>query len=56
MEQAQERGVRVYGLSSCCIGEEHVSRSSTVVLGYARLSEEQINRGTGLLREAWKES
>lgn len=56
VEQAQERGVRVYGLSSCCIGEEHVSRSSTVVLGYARLSEEQINRGTGLLREAWKES
>lgn len=54
-EQAAERGVKVYGLSSSFIHKHHNNRPSTILLGYANLSEDQIKKGAGLLCEAWKE-
>lgn len=50
---AAERGVRVYGISGYYIHQEHNQMPSTVVAGYANLSEEEIIRGAGLLTEAW---
>ena len=50
---AADAGVRVYGLSSYDIHPEHQLRSSTVVLGYASLGEDEIRRGAKLLNECW---
>lgn len=50
---AAAAGVRVYGLSSYYIHPEHNRRPSTVVLGYASLSEEEIRRGAKLLHGCW---
>lgn len=50
---AARAGVRVYGLSAYVIRQNHVSYPSTVVLGYANLSEGQITEGMRRLREAW---
>lgn len=55
IRRAEEKGVKVYGLSSYFIYSHRRCRSSTVLLGYARLSEEQIKRGAELLWEAWRE-
>lgn len=55
VEQAGKKGVKVYGLSSYYIRQHHDNRPSTVILGYANLSEEQIKRGVELLKTAWKE-
>ena len=48
VEQAEKMGVKVYGLSSYYIHQHHNNRPSTVILGYANLSEEQIKRGVEL--------
>lgn len=53
LEQAQKSGVKAYGLSSYFIHPQHNSYPSTVVLGYANLSEEQIVQGIRLLKQAW---
>lgn len=53
VEQASEAGVKVYGLSSCFIHPEHDRYPSTVMLGYASLSEAEIEQGTALLNKAW---
>ena len=53
IRKAAEAGVRVYGLSSYFIHPEHNHRPSTVVLGYASLSEEQIVDGIHLLKTCW---
>ena len=53
IRKAAEAGVRVYGLSSYFIHPEHNHRPSTVVLGYASLSEEQIIDGIHLLETCW---
>ena len=50
---AAHAGVRVYGLSGFFIHEEHAEKKNTVVLGYARLDEEQIREGAGLLLKAF---
>jgi len=55
VERAAQKGVKVYGLSSHFIHEGHNDRPSTVLLGYAKLSVEQIKKGAGLLWEAWQE-
>lgn len=49
-------GVRVYGLSSYYIHPEHNRHPATVVLGYASLSMEQIERGAQLLLRCWDSS
>ena len=53
IRKAAEAGVRVYGLNSYFIHPEHNHRPSTVVLGYASLSEEQIADGIHLLKTCW---
>ena len=53
IRKAAEAGVRVYGLNSYFIQPEHNHRPSTVVLGYASLSEEQIVDGIHLLKTCW---
>lgn len=53
VEEAGKAGVRVYGLSAYYIHQHHNNRPSTVILGYAKLSEEQIEEGARRLKEAW---
>lgn len=53
IRKAAEAGVRVYGLNSYFIHLEHNHRPSTVVLGYASLSEKQIIDGIHLLETCW---
>ena len=50
---AADRGIRVYGLSDCLIGKPEKQFESTVMLGYASLSESDIQEGTRGLIEAW---
>ena len=49
--RAENAGVKVYGLSDYCIGENQ--RSATILLGYANLSEEEIREATAILKEVW---
>lgn len=52
---AFEKGVKVYGISSFYFEQDGVKPpTSTVLLGYAALSNEQISRGVSGLAEAWK--
>ena len=51
--RAAALGVKVYGISGCFIQPEESRFGSTVMLGYASLSEEEIRRGTELLARAW---
>ena len=51
---ARERGVRVYGISSYLIHPVSGGLSSTIVAGYANLSEQDIIQGVKLLAESWK--
>lgn len=53
LEKAAERKIRVYGLSGFYMEEARVKETSTIVLGYAGLTEEEIRKGVGLLREAF---
>lgn len=55
VKRAEEAGVRVYGMSGCFIHPEHNVYPSTVMLGYANLREEDIERGCGLLKRVWTE-
>ncbi|RGY99676.1 PLP-dependent aminotransferase family protein [Clostridium sp. AM58-1XD] len=54
-EAALKAGARVYGLSSWLIGDGEVPKEwqGTVALGYANLTEKEIERGVGLLKKAW---
>ena len=54
VEEAGKAGVKVYGLSSHYIRRPLEERPSTVILGYAKLSEEQIEEGAGRLCRAWR--
>lgn len=55
VKAAEQTGVKVYGLSGFFIHKEHERRKQTVILGYARLGEEEIREGAALLVKAWKE-
>ena len=52
LAKAEEKKVRVYGLSGFCMEERRAKESHTIVLWYAGLTEEEIRKGVGLLREA----
>lgn len=52
LAKAEEKKVRVYGLSGFCMEEGRAKESHTIVLGYAGLTEEEIRKGVELLREA----
>lgn len=51
--RAKESGVRVYGLSRYVIHPEHNQYPSTVILGYANLTEAMIKEGCRRLKAAW---
>lgn len=51
--KAEQAGVRVYGMSGYFIHEEHNTYPSTVVLGFASLTEKEIREGLELLKLAW---
>lgn len=53
VEQAGKLGVRVYGLSDFYIHAVHNDSLPTIVLGYANLTEEEIQKGTALLQKAY---
>jgi len=53
IKKAGEKSVGVYGLSSYYIGEYPENYEGTILLGYADLSEEEIEAGISLLKEAW---
>ncbi len=52
---AAEQGIKVYGLSSYFIHNEHNQYPPTLVLGYATLTKEEIEEGISLLDKAWKD-
>lgn len=52
---AEQMGVRVYGLSGFYIKKEEPQETGTIILGYARLDEETIREGAGLLIRAMEE-
>ena len=53
IEQAEEKEVKVYGLSEYYIGEKK-DRDATILLGYANLSEDAIKDASRILCEIWK--
>ena len=53
IKEAEKLKVKVYGLSDCFIHEEQNMYPSTVILGFAKLTEEEIIKGLKLLKEAW---
>lgn len=55
VERAARAGVKVYGLSRYFICPEHDRYPSTVLLGYANLTEEKIREGCARLLTAWDE-
>lgn len=53
VQKAAGAGVKVYGLSRYFIHPEHNRYPSTVVLGYANLTEGAIREGCSRLKRAW---
>ena len=51
---AEEKDIRVYGLSECQIRETAEENLTTILLGYANLTEEQIKEAVKILCECWK--
>lgn len=54
VERAAGAGAKVYALSKYFIYPEYHRYPSTVVLGYASLSEKDIRKGTECLRKGWE--
>ncbi len=52
LEAAKKEGVKVYALSDFYIREEE--RKPTILIGFARLKEEQIVNGVERLKRAWQ--
>ena len=52
LEKAAKNRVRVYELSGFYMEEAQAKETSTIVLGYAGLTEEKIRKGVDLLRKA----
>ncbi len=50
---AEEKDVRVYGLSEYYVDCPRNTEETVILLGYANMSEEKIKKAVGLLREAW---
>ena len=55
IERARAAGVRVYGLSAYYLPPVKPPRA-TLVLGYAGLTEQQIDEAAALLRQAWSQT
>ena len=54
VERAAKGGVKVYGLSGALISPDPGIFASTVLLGYGRLSLEEIQEGAERLKSCWK--
>ena len=54
LDLAEKAEVRVYGISSYYIHPEHNRRPSTLVIGYANLSEAEIAEGAARLVKCWR--
>lgn len=54
IRRAQEYGVRVYPLSEYTTGEEKEKRKPAVLLGYATLTEQELEEAASRLIKAWK--
>ena len=54
IDLAEAYGVKVYGMSSNEIGEQK-KEPATIILGYANITECEIEQGVQKLLEAWKE-
>lgn len=52
MDLAEKQGVKVYSFQDYLIG--NTQKESGIILGFARLSEEEIKRGLSLLIKAWE--
>ncbi|MDL2295336.1 PLP-dependent aminotransferase family protein [Lachnospiraceae bacterium OttesenSCG-928-E19] len=52
IELARAKGIKVYGLSEYSVGTERKYRT-TILLGYANMTEEKIKEATELLVEIW---
>lgn len=54
-EQAKAKGIKVYGLSDYVIANGNYSRMpATIIIGYAGMDPEDIEKGIGILKEVWK--
>lgn len=53
IDKAERQNIKVYGLSDYQIGQSQQERA-TILLGYANLSEEQIQDAVRVLCECWK--
>lgn len=51
VRQAAEKGVKVYGMSSCMVEEKE--GPAAILLGFGGMTEEQISEGVKRLWEAW---
>lgn len=56
IEKAKKEKIKVYGLSEYFISEQIKRESTTVILGYANLSVEEIGKAMGRLKKVWTES
>ena len=50
---ARDKGIKVYGLSEYCV-DEALPKSTTILLGYANMKEEQIREACNILISIWK--
>ena len=54
-EKAEEKGIKVYCLSDYVIkNESYKNRPATVILGYAGMDTEDIEKGITELKKAWE--
>ncbi len=57
VRRAAGQGVKVYGLSDCRVGEHPATpEPPTVILGYAKLDEEEIKEAVNRLLTAWSQA
>ena len=52
IRRAEEKNIRIYGLSDYCIQKKE--ENTTILLGYANLSEEQIREAAGMLKVCFR--
>lgn len=55
LQSAKRAGIRLYGMSQACIGEQQTRQAfqNTVLLGYGALDKAELKEGTELLKKAW---
>lgn len=53
-EKAEKAGVKVYGMSEYFMGEKAMPQKATILMGFAALSEKEIEEGLEVLKETWE--